>query len=151
MSDDPLEHGVHGTGRARRGRGVVHGDDERAAVTAPPARAGQRERGDRAGPQPVRVDHLRPAAREQPPQPEYRRRIAGQPRAVSDLHRHEGRGPGEELSSGLRGAVHPHRQPARLAAPRQHRHVRTGAAGHGPQHEGDPHSGHRPGLTPLAG
>ena len=88
--DDPLEHAVDRAGDAPgRGR-VVHRDDQRGPRLVdggPDERQG--DRGERAGPQAVRVDHVRPPGGGQPAQPPDRPQVVAHARAVRDLDRGE--------------------------------------------------------------
>ena len=136
----PFQNPVHPGGRSPAvRRGVVHRNHDRRAPTARAARPGQREHGERPGPQAVGVDNTGRRRAQRPPQPQHRGRVAGT-RPVAELHRGKAHA-GQRLNSedGRRGrrAEHRHGHPAPRQARREHPDVRPGAAGGRSDHERD--------------
>ena len=142
--DDPLQHAVDRAGDAAgRGR-VVHGDDQggpRLVDGGPDER--QRDRGERAGPQAVRVHYVGPPGGGQPAQPPDGPQVVAHARAVRDLDRGEpdaGQGAEGKVLVGLRRAEDLDGDAPRRRAGREHPDVPGGPAGAGPEDERDLHA-----------
>jgi glycerate kinase len=89
--DDQLEHAVDRAGEAASGRRVVHGDDQ-GGLGVVDGRPDERQRdgGEGARAQAVRVHHVRPPGGDQATQPPDSPQVVTDPRAVRDLDRGEG-------------------------------------------------------------
>ena len=140
---DPLQRGEDPPGEPARGRGVVQGDDERGAG------GGERERGERAGAQPVRVHHVRAGGDRA--QPRHGPRVVERMRPGADRDLGEaGARPAEaERLIGAARPGHHHPVPGLGEPGAEHAHVPPHAARARAEREHDPQpfSHRRPPLT----